>query len=93
MMQIVQPLMSGSLKGPATPPPETTNKLEAVKAILYLLIEAGVTRDPFAAKDLFYLYLKTIQNTQAELLEKLRALVGEWQTQIKTVQARYRPTP
>ncbi|KAF4132093.1 hypothetical protein GN958_ATG18715 [Phytophthora infestans] len=84
MMMIIQPQISGSLKGPVTPPPETTNKLEAVKAVLYLLKEAGVTPGPFAAKDLFYLDLETIQNPQSELFENLRVLVGESQTQIKT---------
>ncbi|KAI9989071.1 hypothetical protein PInf_022798 [Phytophthora infestans] len=61
--------ISGSRKVPVTPPPETTNKLEALKAILYLLKEAGVTPGPFAAKDMFDLDLETIQNTQSELFE------------------------
>ncbi|KAI9980013.1 hypothetical protein PInf_026917 [Phytophthora infestans] len=67
MMRIIQPQISGSLKGPVTPPPETTNKLEAMKAILFPLKETGVTPGPFAAKDLFDLELETIQNTQLEL--------------------------
>ncbi|KAI9998232.1 hypothetical protein PInf_002577 [Phytophthora infestans] len=83
-MRIVQPQIFGLLKGPVPLPPETTNKLEAVKVILYLLKEAGVTPGPFAVKDLFDPDLETIQNTQSELFKKLRVLVGESQTQIMT---------
>ncbi|KAI9981972.1 hypothetical protein PInf_009755 [Phytophthora infestans] len=84
MMRIIQPEISGLLKGPVIPPPETTNKLEAVKSMLFLLKEAGTRPDPMAAKDLFDLDLETIQNTQSELFEMLSVLVGESQTQIKT---------
>ncbi|ETN15846.1 hypothetical protein PPTG_06125 [Phytophthora nicotianae INRA-310] len=82
-MKILQLRMPGSLKGPVTPPPATTNKLDAVKAALRLLKDASITPGSFAAKDLFHLDLEAIQITLSELFEKLKVLVGEAETQTK----------
>ncbi|ETM38604.1 hypothetical protein L914_15139, partial [Phytophthora nicotianae] len=84
VMKILQLQMSGSLKGPMAPPPTTTNKLDAVKAVLRLQKNAGITTGSFAAKELFHLDLKAIQITLSELFEKLKELVEESHTQIKT---------
>ncbi|ETO81794.1 hypothetical protein F444_03969, partial [Phytophthora nicotianae P1976] len=83
VMKILQLRTPGSLKGPMTPPPATTNKLDAVKAVLRLLKDAGITPGSFAAKDLFHLDLEAIQITLSELFEKLKVLVGEVETQTK----------
>ncbi|ETK72069.1 hypothetical protein L915_20770 [Phytophthora nicotianae] len=66
-----------------TPSPATTNKLDAVKAVLRLLKDAGITPGSFAAKDLFHLDLEAIQITLLELFEKLKVLVREAETQTK----------
>ncbi|ETI40150.1 hypothetical protein L914_13841 [Phytophthora nicotianae] len=42
VMKIVQLRMPGSLKGPVTPPSVTTHKLDAVKAVLRLLMDAAI---------------------------------------------------
>ncbi|ETL25497.1 hypothetical protein L916_20655, partial [Phytophthora nicotianae] len=83
VMKILQLRTPGSLKGPMTPSPATTNKLDAVKAVLRLLKDAGITPGSFAAKDLFHLDLEAIQITLLELFEKLKVLVREAETQTK----------
>ncbi|ETN03285.1 hypothetical protein PPTG_16319 [Phytophthora nicotianae INRA-310] len=81
-MKILQLQMSGSLKGPMAPPPTTTNKLDAVKAVLRLQKNAGITTGSFAAKELFHLDLKAIQITLSELFEKLKELLEAALTQL-----------
>ncbi|ETM31979.1 hypothetical protein L914_20530, partial [Phytophthora nicotianae] len=83
LMTILLLRTPGSLKGPVTPPPATTNKLDAVKTVLCLLKDAGITIGSFAAKDLFHLDLEAIPITLSELFEKLKVLVGEVETQTK----------
>ncbi|ETM38602.1 hypothetical protein L914_15140, partial [Phytophthora nicotianae] len=83
VMKILQLQMPGSLKGPVTPPPTTTNKLDAAKAVLRLLKDAGKTLGSYTAKGLLHLDLETIQITLSELFEKLKVLVGEAETQTK----------
>ncbi|ETI30140.1 hypothetical protein F443_22737 [Phytophthora nicotianae P1569] len=91
VMKILQLRTPGSLKGPVTPPPATANKLDAVKAVLRLLKEAGITPGPFAAKDLFHLDLEAIQTTLSEPFEKLKVLVGEAEIQTKVETKREAP--
>ncbi|ETL42426.1 hypothetical protein L916_06761 [Phytophthora nicotianae] len=61
-MNILQLRMPGSLKGPVMPSPATTSKLDAVKAVLRLLNDAGIMPGSFAAKDLFHLAFEAIQS-------------------------------
>ncbi|ETK90488.1 hypothetical protein L915_05751 [Phytophthora nicotianae] len=77
-MKVLQLRTPGSLKGPVTPPPATANKIDAVKAVLRLLKEAGITPGPIAAKDLFHLDLEAIQITLSELFEKFHRTIIEW---------------
>ncbi|ETM41082.1 hypothetical protein L914_13121, partial [Phytophthora nicotianae] len=83
VMKILQLRTRGLLKGPVTPPPATTNKLDAVKAASRLLKDAGIMPGTFAAKNLFHLDLEAIQIALSELFKKLKVLVGEPETQTK----------
>ncbi|ETN16698.1 hypothetical protein PPTG_05853 [Phytophthora nicotianae INRA-310] len=83
VMKILQLQTPGSLKGPVKPPPAKTNKINAVKGVLRLLKDAGITPGPFAVKDLFHLDLEAIQITQSEIFKMLKVLVREAETQTK----------
>ncbi|ETM32967.1 hypothetical protein L914_19738, partial [Phytophthora nicotianae] len=83
VMKILQLRTHVTLKGPVTPPPATANKLDAVKAVLRLLKEAGIMPGSFAAKDLFHLDLEAIPIMLLELFENLKVLVGEAESQTK----------
>ncbi|POM72921.1 LOW QUALITY PROTEIN: Eukaryotic/viral aspartic protease, active site, partial [Phytophthora palmivora] len=58
-------------------PIKTANKLEAVKDLLRLLREAGMTIGAFDADDVFDLDLKVIQTATQDLFSRLKILVGE----------------
>ncbi|ETL94915.1 hypothetical protein L917_07209, partial [Phytophthora nicotianae] len=84
---------SGSPKGPVTPPSATAKKLDAVKAVLRLLMDAGIKPGSFAAKDLFHLDLEAIQFTLSELFGKLKVLVAEAESQTKVETKLEAPLP
>ncbi|POM64367.1 Hypothetical protein PHPALM_20105 [Phytophthora palmivora] len=67
----------GDPREPVSAPIKTANKLEAVKDLLRLLKEAGMTTGAFDADDVFDLDLKVIQTATKDLFSKLKILVGE----------------
>ncbi|POM57357.1 Hypothetical protein PHPALM_38138 [Phytophthora palmivora] len=62
---------------PVSAPIKTANKLEAVKDLLRLLKEVGMTTGAFDADDVFDLDLKVIHTATKDLFSKLKTLVGE----------------
>ncbi|GMF29746.1 unnamed protein product [Phytophthora lilii] len=79
VMTILKLQMISKLKGPVTEPPATANKLDAVKALLGLLQEAGITAGAFKASDLFDVDFESLQSALSTLFEKIKVLVGEVQ--------------
>ncbi|POM72149.1 LOW QUALITY PROTEIN: Hypothetical protein PHPALM_11187 [Phytophthora palmivora] len=76
-MQILKLKQVGDRREPVSAPIKTANKLEAVKDLLRLLKEAGMTTGAFDADDVFDLDLKVIQAATKDLFSKLKILVGE----------------
>ncbi|POM71468.1 Hypothetical protein PHPALM_11963 [Phytophthora palmivora] len=77
VMRILKLKQVGGPSEPVSAPVKTTNKLEAVKNLLRLLKEAGMTTGAFDVDDIFDLELKVIQATIQDLFSKLKILVGE----------------
>ncbi|GMF53004.1 unnamed protein product [Phytophthora fragariaefolia] len=69
----------GDLQGPLAPPQMATGKLDADKALMSLLKEAGLVAGRFDTNDLFDLDLGQIQSSTQGLFDRLKALVGEIQ--------------
>ncbi|POM64875.1 Hypothetical protein PHPALM_19538, partial [Phytophthora palmivora] len=76
-MQILKLKQVGDPREPVSVSIKTANKLEAVKDLLRLLKEAGMTTGVFDADDVFDLDLKVIQTATKDLFSKLKILVGE----------------
>ncbi|GMF19851.1 unnamed protein product [Phytophthora lilii] len=64
--------MISKLKGPVTAPLATANKLDAVKALLGLLKEAGIMVGAFEANDLFDVDFESQQSALSTLFENLK---------------------
>ncbi|POM65325.1 Hypothetical protein PHPALM_18975 [Phytophthora palmivora] len=77
VMRILRLKQVGDPREPVSAPIKTANKLEAVKDVLRLLKEAGMTTGAFDADDVFDLDLKVIQTATKDLFSKLKILVGE----------------
>ncbi|POM70407.1 Hypothetical protein PHPALM_13162 [Phytophthora palmivora] len=77
VMRILRLKQVGDPREPVSAPIKTANKLEAVKDLLRLLKEAGMTTGAFDADDVFDLDLKVIQTATKDLFSKLKILVGE----------------
>ncbi|POM61339.1 hypothetical protein PHPALM_29660 [Phytophthora palmivora] len=77
VMRILRLNQVGDPREPVSAPIKTANKLEAVKDLLRLLKEAGMTTGAFDADDVFDLDLKVIQTATKDLFSKLKILVGE----------------
>ncbi|KAE8982052.1 hypothetical protein PF011_g21782 [Phytophthora fragariae] len=76
-MQILRPKIVGDLRGPVSRPTPGSNKLDAAKALLHLLKEAGIVAGSFATGALFDLQLSEIEHTSQNLFSLLKPLVGE----------------
>ncbi|POM64989.1 Hypothetical protein PHPALM_19399 [Phytophthora palmivora] len=77
VMRILRLKQVGDPREPVSAPVKTANKLEAVKNLLRLLREAGMTTGVFDADDVFDLDLKVIQTATQDLFSKLKILIGE----------------
>ncbi|POM75077.1 Hypothetical protein PHPALM_7866 [Phytophthora palmivora] len=77
VMWILRLKQVGDPREPVSAPFKTANKLEAVKDLLRLLKEVGMTTGAFDADDVFDLDLKVIQTATKDLFSKLKTLVGE----------------
>ncbi|KAE8976223.1 hypothetical protein PR002_g25372 [Phytophthora rubi] len=76
-MQILRPKIVGDLQGPVSRPTSGSNKLDAAKALMRLLKEAGIVAGSFATEALFDLTLSEIAHTSQNLFTLLKPLVGE----------------
>ncbi|POM62560.1 hypothetical protein PHPALM_28276 [Phytophthora palmivora] len=77
VMRILRLKQVGDPREPVSAPIKTANKLETVKDILRLLMEAGMTTGAFDADDVFDLDLKVTQTATQDLFSRLKILVGE----------------
>ncbi|KAH7460378.1 uncharacterized protein KRP23_14746 [Phytophthora ramorum] len=75
-MKIMQLKLIGDLQGPVKAPREVSNKLDAVKALMRMLKEAGIVLGAFDANELFDLELETIREATLTLFAKLTPMVG-----------------
>ncbi|GMF33047.1 unnamed protein product [Phytophthora fragariaefolia] len=85
VMRMLELKQIGDLQGPLAPPQMATGKLDAVKGLMSLLMEAGLVAGRFDANDLFDLDLDQIQSSTQGLFDRLKALVGEIQPKTYSV--------
>ncbi|POM76003.1 LOW QUALITY PROTEIN: Hypothetical protein PHPALM_6807 [Phytophthora palmivora] len=76
VMRILRVKQVGDPRESVSAPVKTANKLEAVKDLLRLLKEAGMTTGAFDADNVFDLDLKVIQTATKDLFSKPKILVG-----------------